>query len=635
MFRRVRNGGNDNGGALHDVRNSPGRPPTASTPLRNDPSLQSSMPPTYVRTITLEETADSTTYTGDYVDGKRHGPGTLTLSNGDVFEGLWREGKQHGPGSLRRFDDGFAYKGEFENNQMHGYGVMNMDNGTTYEGEWRDNVMNGLGVSTSADGIVYEGQFVNGKCSGYGRKYRSRPEDGAIDSYTGEWLHGKYHGKGTIRYADGDIYEGSFQNNRAHGTGIFTVLDGTVFEGEFQDGKAQGEGVERFPCGDTYVGTFVRGKRNGWGTFTLAETDTSMTGYSSDGVFEGNIEINYRSGLQISAIARNGLQMGNARLVFPDGLRVQGNLIQSEDRMTGVVKVEDIDGRVAHVDLDATAYKGELSPSWFRNAAATVNEISTARASLLLLEEAIQDAHDEKKRETAADVRRRKKERHRQRRLHTEREEEQRRRIERELREQGEREDRTTEADVRLRTAMYYAQQTYDAHATRQGARDALQRLRRALEVNHEASEETMEDARALRSRFLTQAGRLVVSKEAPPVAVDTRKSATRAQQPATVDVLPTPEATVIELAADAHTAPDNVAGSELCCPITLEMFQDPVMTINGNTYERGAIEEWFASRPHPEDPLTGSRLESGVLIPNHALRRLIAMQDHLSRSSQ
>jgi hypothetical protein len=41
----------------------------------------------------------------------------------------------------------------------------------------------------------------------------------------------------------------------------------------------------------------------------------------------------------------------------------------------------------------------------------------------------------------------------------------------------------------------------------------------------------------------------------------------------------------------------------ELCCPITFELFCDPVSTIRGQTYERKAIIDWL--RKSATDPIT------------------------------
>ena len=61
-----------------------------------------------------------------------------------------------------------------------------------------------------------------------------------------------------------------------------------------------------------------------------------------------------------------------------------------------------------------------------------------------------------------------------------------------------------------------------------------------------------------------------------------------------------------------------NVA-SEMHCPLTKELFVDPVLTTAGNTYERKAIEAWL--KDHDTSPSTGKTLPHKTLVPNHALR--------------
>ena len=58
-------------------------------------------------------------------------------------------------------------------------------------------------------------------------------------------------------------------------------------------------------------------------------------------------------------------------------------------------------------------------------------------------------------------------------------------------------------------------------------------------------------------------------------------------------------------------------------CPITLQIMQDPVITADGHTYEREAIEEWLRTRT--TSPSTGAPLPHRVLTPSIALRQLIA----------
>ena len=61
----------------------------------------------------------------------------------------------------------------------------------------------------------------------------------------------------------------------------------------------------------------------------------------------------------------------------------------------------------------------------------------------------------------------------------------------------------------------------------------------------------------------------------------------------------------------------------EYRCPITLNAMVDPCLAPDGHSYERRAIERWFAA--HGTSPLTNQRLESTEVVPNHALRKAIA----------
>lgn len=58
-------------------------------------------------------------------------------------------------------------------------------------------------------------------------------------------------------------------------------------------------------------------------------------------------------------------------------------------------------------------------------------------------------------------------------------------------------------------------------------------------------------------------------------------------------------------------------------CPITQDVMIDPVETSSGKTFERSAIEKWFAEG-HNLCPLTFTTLDTSVLRPNVTLRRSI-----------
>ncbi|KAG6513201.1 hypothetical protein ZIOFF_023513 [Zingiber officinale] len=60
-----------------------------------------------------------------------------------------------------------------------------------------------------------------------------------------------------------------------------------------------------------------------------------------------------------------------------------------------------------------------------------------------------------------------------------------------------------------------------------------------------------------------------------------------------------------------------------LRCPISLDLFSDPVTLSTGQTYDRANIEKWLACG-NLTCPVTMQRLHDTSLVPNHTLRHLI-----------
>ncbi|HSX20414.1 MAG TPA: U-box domain-containing protein [Gammaproteobacteria bacterium] len=75
-----------------------------------------------------------------------------------------------------------------------------------------------------------------------------------------------------------------------------------------------------------------------------------------------------------------------------------------------------------------------------------------------------------------------------------------------------------------------------------------------------------------------------------------------------------------------ATSVPENIARTYYC-PITKELMQHPVIAADGHSYEKAAIEDWFAQNRGRQalSPATGLPLEHNNIIPNVALMRQIA----------
>ena len=70
------------------------------------------------------------------------------------------------------------------------------------------------------------------------------------------------------------------------------------------------------------------------------------------------------------------------------------------------------------------------------------------------------------------------------------------------------------------------------------------------------------------------------------------------------------------EPAAESEVPP------ELLCPLSFDVMTDPVICASGQTYERSAIEKWFA-RGNRTDPMSGAVLEHTQLVPNVLVRSM------------
>ena len=77
------------------------------------------------------------------------------------------------------------------------------------------------------------------------------------------------------------------------------------------------------------------------------------------------------------------------------------------------------------------------------------------------------------------------------------------------------------------------------------------------------------------------------------------------------------------ELSHSSELAEENVeVPNPFLCPITLDVMKDPVVAMDGHTYERSSITKWFAN--HGTSPKTNEKLTTKKLVPNHALRAMI-----------
>ena len=75
----------------------------------------------------------------------------------------------------------------------------------------------------------------------------------------------------------------------------------------------------------------------------------------------------------------------------------------------------------------------------------------------------------------------------------------------------------------------------------------------------------------------------------------------------------------------DPMLAANRIIPTAFLCPITHELMRDPVILVDGHTYERRAIVDWL-DLGKVTSPVTNEQLQNAVLIPNYALRSAISL---------
>ena len=80
------------------------------------------------------------------------------------------------------------------------------------------------------------------------------------------------------------------------------------------------------------------------------------------------------------------------------------------------------------------------------------------------------------------------------------------------------------------------------------------------------------------------------------------------------------PPSSIAQMLSEA--LPDGAVPHHFLCPIFQEVMEEPVRTVDGQTYVRAAIEKWFQT--HDTAPLTGLVLSRKALTPRTQLKEQI-----------
>ena len=208
---------------------------------------------------------DGSIYYGEMRNGIRKGKGTFTMSNGNIFEGVWDDQRLNGKIKWGPENNPIEIsEGEFIRESSGPISIINIGrlkyrNGDVFEGQLRNGKLDGFGVFFYKKGSVYEGEFSqNNKC-GLG-KY-SYFKWGSHWCFLGEYSQGRREGFGKLYKNDRLYFAGEWKNDFAVFGELYSEKD-HVYRGEVEgDGElveitASGFGKMILENGISFEGMF-------------------------------------------------------------------------------------------------------------------------------------------------------------------------------------------------------------------------------------------------------------------------------------------------------------------------------------------------------------------------------------------
>ncbi|XP_068032419.1 ALS2 C-terminal-like protein isoform X1 [Anomalospiza imberbis] len=141
--------------------------------------------------------------------------------------------------------------------------------GATYEGEWLGGKPHGKGTLKWRDGRNHVGDFQEGLEHGFGICLVPRRSEDRYDCYKCHWYQGKMRGYGICEYGNDLVYKGYFKDNVRQGFGIlenFSAEHPFKYTGHWENDKKNGYGVwEDKERGERYIGMWLDDHRQGEG----------------------------------------------------------------------------------------------------------------------------------------------------------------------------------------------------------------------------------------------------------------------------------------------------------------------------------------------------------------------------------
>ena len=149
----------------------------------------------------------------------------------------------------------------------------------------------------------------------------------------------KRQGSGVYREnVTGSVYDGDWKDNMRHGVGVLTFASGLEYSGEFFKDSIHGQGTVTLIDSSVYTGCFFNGLFHGNGTIEDSATKSVYTGEFAYGVRDGDGEEGYQNGTRYKGEYKNGKRQGFGTLFDSEGTSLyEGNWYEDSWHGKGIV----------------------------------------------------------------------------------------------------------------------------------------------------------------------------------------------------------------------------------------------------------------------------------------------------------
>eukprot|EP01043_Picozoa_sp_COSAG02_P051596 COSAG02_NODE_5453_length_4304_cov_2.319382_1_plen_309_part_00 len=137
---------------------------------------------------------------------------------------------------------------------------------------------------------------------------------------------GRFHGRATVHYENGDTFRGRFVSGLRDGRGTMEFEDGSTQTGRYSDDELEGTVVYAFPSGESIVAHYVHGLMQGPFEERNSDGSVACSGTMLDGERTGRIQFCYPDGGALRGVVdAHGAVAGEGwTYLYPDGSALCG-----------------------------------------------------------------------------------------------------------------------------------------------------------------------------------------------------------------------------------------------------------------------------------------------------------------------